>query len=88
MTLEEALAIVDTALDQESLSNVQELVFRQAWEGKTYLEIAENSGYNPRYLGDTGFKLWQLLSQALGEKVTKNNFRSVLRQHFQGSRRS
>ncbi len=84
MTLEEALVIVDAVLDQESLSNVQELVFRQAWEGKTYLEIAENSGYNPRYLGDAGFKLWQLLSQALGQKVTKNNFRSVLRQYFQG----
>jgi len=83
MTIEEALVFIDTALGQETLSNVQELVFRQAWEGKTYVEIAVNSGYNPRYLGDIGFKLWQLLSQALGEKVTKNNFRSVLRQYFQ-----
>ncbi|NDJ21823.1 hypothetical protein GS682_09270 [Nostoc sp. B(2019)] len=78
MNLEEALVILDTFLEQ-SLNDVQELVFRQAWEGQTYPEIAESSGYDANYIKDVGSKLWKLLSQALEEEVTKSNFRSVLR---------
>jgi len=83
MTIEEALKVVDAAHSQNHLSQVQELVFRQSWEGKTYQEIANISGYDTHYIGDVGFKLWRLLSEALGERVTKNNFRSVLRRHCQ-----
>ncbi|WP_193197551.1 AAA-like domain-containing protein [Nostoc sp. MG11] len=78
MNIEEALVILDTFLEQ-SLNDVQELVFRQAWEGQTYPEIAESSGYDANYIKDVGSKLWKLLSQALDEEVTKSNFRSVLR---------
>ncbi|MBD6615492.1 hypothetical protein FNW02_06480 [Komarekiella sp. 'clone 1'] len=78
MSIEEALVILDTFLEQ-SLNDVQELVFRQAWEGQTYPEIAESSGYDANYIKDVGSKLWKLLSQALDEEVTKSNFRSVLR---------
>ena len=81
MNVEEALFILDTVL-QKILNNVQELVFRQAWEGKTYPEMAESSGYNAHYIKDVGYKLWKLLSNALEEKVTKSNFRSVLRRRY------
>jgi len=30
-----------------------------------------------RYVRDVGYKLWQILSEALGEDVKKNNFRST-----------
>lgn len=80
MTVEEALTLVKRLLDRGHLSKIQEIVFRQSWEGQSYLEIASNASYDPRYVKDVGSKLWQLLSEALGEKVTKHNFRLVLRQ--------
>ncbi|MBE9147895.1 hypothetical protein IQ257_05080, partial [Coleofasciculus sp. LEGE 07092] len=81
MTVEEALAILDTVLKPGRLNDLQELVFREAWEKKTYPEIAENAGYDASYIKDVGFRLWQLLSEAFGEKVTKSNVRSLLRRH-------
>jgi WD40 repeat protein len=79
MTAEEALAVLDALLSQERLSDVQEIVFRRCWEGQTYAEIAETVGYDTGYIKDVGAKLWQFLSGALGEKVTKNNVQAVLR---------
>ncbi len=79
MTAEEALAILDQVLQQEHLSDVQEIVFRHCWEGQTYAEIAENAGYDTGYIKDVGSKLWKFLSGAFGEKVTKNNLQAVLR---------
>ncbi len=80
MPADEVLAILDTALKQEvSLSDIQEVVLCQCWQGKTYSQIAESFGYDDDYIRDVGFRLWQTLSRALGEKVTKSNFQSVLR---------
>ncbi|MBW4637610.1 MAG: hypothetical protein KME05_05130 [Gloeocapsa sp. UFS-A4-WI-NPMV-4B04] len=82
MNVEEALIILDTALEQKFLNNVQELVFHQSWLGHTYLEMAENSGYNSNYIKDVGYKLWKLLSEVFEQEVTKSNFRSVLRRQY------
>lgn len=79
MTIEEALVVIDTYFKQKRLSNLQELVLRQCWEGQTYSEIAENLGYNNDYIRNIGSILWQSLSTTFEEKVTKSNFRSVLR---------
>jgi len=81
MTVEEALEIVETALDYERLNKVQELVFRQSWEGRSYIEIAKSSDYEPDYIKDDGAKLWKLLSKVLGEKVKKDNLKSVLKRY-------
>jgi WD40 repeat protein len=78
MTIDEALTIIERVLQQGHLTKVQEAVFRQAWAGQSYLEIARTSGYDAGYVKDTGAKLWQQLSQGLGEKVTKQNFQGVL----------
>lgn len=82
MTVEQALSFVDTLLKPESLNHVQELVFRGAWEEQVYQEIAAKIGYDADYLRDVGSKLWRSLSNKLGEKVTKTNFRSVLRRRI------
>jgi hypothetical protein len=79
MDIEEALLVVDAALENIFLNNVQELVLRQSWEGKTYPEMAESYGYEANYIKNVGYKLWSLLSQAFAEEVTKSNFRSVIR---------
>lgn len=81
MTIEDALNIVDSVLENKSLSTIQEAIFRQTWEGKTYAEIAEKAGYDAAYIRDVGYKLWQLLSDAFGDRVTKNNLQVVLRRY-------
>jgi hypothetical protein len=81
MNVEEALFILDKVL-QKKLNNVQELVFCEAWVGKNYPEMAENACYNANYIKDVGYKLWKLISKTLSEKVTKSNFRAVLRRRY------
>jgi hypothetical protein len=81
MTVEEALAIVDALLAPERLSSVQEMVFRHCWDGQTYYQVAQSAGYDADYIRLVGSRLWQTLSQASGEKVTKHNLHAVLRQH-------
>lgn len=78
MTFEEALTTIKVILDKESLTDIQKMIFHQAWEGKTYPEIAENLGYDEGYVKFVGFQLWKMFSALLGEKVTKNNLQSVI----------
>ncbi|MCU0524366.1 MAG: AAA-like domain-containing protein [Elainella sp. Prado103] len=80
MNAEEALILVDTVLAPQRLNTIQELVFKQCFLGQTYQEIAEHFGYDYDYVRVTGYRLWQALTEVLGERVTKHNFRAVLRQ--------
>ena len=80
MTDDDALLALDSLLRPNTLNDLQELVFRQSWTGKSYAEMAEASSYDENYLKDVGSRLWKLMSQSLGTKVTKNNLQSVLRQ--------
>ncbi|WP_434686307.1 NB-ARC domain-containing protein [Pseudanabaena minima] len=79
MTIEDAIAIVDAALQHKRLSTIQEQVFRQTWDGKTYAEIAETCGYDSSYIRDVGYRLWKILSDAFNERVTKHNLQVVVR---------
>jgi WD40 repeat protein len=83
MNIEEAIDVVEKLLEQGRLNKAQEIVFRQSWEGKSYMEIARASGYDTGYIKDTGFHLWQSLTKAFGKKVTKNNFQSIILRHTQ-----
>lgn len=82
MNLEEALKIADTVVYAKTgkhLNDVQRVVVEGTWEGQTYDAIAESCSRSPEYLKqDVGFKLWRLLSQALGQRVSKTNFRTVM----------
>ena len=80
MTESEALEQVRQAISPESLSYVQEVVFKQSWEGQLYPEIAKSVGYHPEYIRDVGAQLWRSLSESIGQKVTKKNVRFVLNQ--------
>ncbi len=81
MIIEEALALVDILIAPQRLNDIQELVFRQCWAGQTYQEIAESAGYDADYVRVVGSRLWQVLSEGLGERVSKNNLHAVFRQH-------
>jgi len=78
MTADEGLAVLENILDSEYLSQTQTVVFRQAWAGQSYVEIAIATGYDHGYIKDTGAQLWKRLSKVLDKKVTKNNFRNVI----------
>ena len=85
MTVDEAITIAETALNYDRLNKVQEIVFRQSWEGRSYIEIAKSAGYEYDYIKDAGAKLWKLLSKALEEKVKKDNLKSVLKRYLRRS---
>ena len=66
------------------LSDVENEVLRGAWEGKSYAKIAEQLFLTENYIsGDVGYRLWKKLSAALGEEVTKKNFRQALKRAWQ-----
>jgi len=88
MGFEVAIKIADTAVfikTERHLKDIEVAILRGAWQGQNYEEIAEVYGYSAKYLKqDIGPKLWQLLSEALGEKVSKTNFQAALeRRHAQ-----
>jgi hypothetical protein len=77
--VEELLKDIGRILQHKPLDSIQEFVLSQSWQGKTYSEIAKASGYGSDYIKEVGSELWQELSEALGEKVTKKNLYIVLR---------
>ncbi|MGB7415624.1 MAG: NB-ARC domain-containing protein, partial [Thermosynechococcaceae cyanobacterium] len=83
MTAETALAVLDTLLQEQKLKDTQELVFRYAWQGWTYPQIAEQAGYDTSHIRDVGAQLWKQLTRIIGEKVSKKNIHAVLRRQQQ-----
>ncbi len=87
MTEQEALSLIDTLLHGVSrecrLSDVQSRVFVGAWVGLPYQAIADRLGYEPDYIKQVGSQLWRLLSEAVGEEVSKKNLQTVLRRYQQ-----
>ncbi|MGI0480199.1 AAA-like domain-containing protein [Geminocystis sp. CENA526] len=81
MNLEDALAIFLRLIKPTQLNDLQELVFKQSWLGKTYQEIASECGYDHDYIRCVGSQLWQTLSDRVNTKVNKHNFRSIIKQY-------
>ncbi len=86
MQIQSLLKSIDTLLVSHSLSglnDVQMTVLASTLGGESYQEIADRSTYTVEYLREVGAKLWQLLSPALGESVSKKNIRAVLQRYQQ-----
>ncbi|MBW4578917.1 MAG: NACHT domain-containing protein [Tildeniella nuda ZEHNDER 1965/U140] len=81
MDADEALRIVEQALSDECLGRLEAIVFRQAWDELSYQEIAQRSGYEVGYIKQIGSQLWQSLSKAMGERVSKGNLQAVLKRY-------
>ncbi len=79
MDFEKALELVDRLVYQKvgkHLNDLEREVFIGSCQGRTYEEIYP---LNPQYIEKyVGYKLWQKLSNALGEKVTKKRIRGAL----------
>ncbi len=62
----------------QHLDDLQEAVLRGTMQGEKYTQIAEEIHCNESYVRDIGSKLWQILSEELGEEVNKSNLRSTM----------
>ncbi|MEG3966204.1 ATPase [Microcoleus sp. T2B6] len=82
MDVEEALEFVDhlaLTTTGKHLDSLQKAILRGAWDNQKYKEIAQHHNRSEKYVKEVGFKLWKLLSVALGEEqVSKANFRAKL----------
>lgn len=89
MKFDEALATIDAVIFAKTgkhLSDAQRAVLQGTWSRRKYREIAAEYRCTPEYLKqDVGPKLWRLLSEELGERVSKTNFRSVVERRWQSS---
>ncbi len=91
MELDTALEFTDALVFAQTgkhLSDLQTAVFRASWplKNQSYDMIADTYGYSPNYIKqDTGPKLWKLLSEVLGEKVSKTNFKAAIQRRWQAS---
>jgi hypothetical protein len=81
MDLESTLLVFIQLIKPTQLNDLQELVFKECWLGKTYQQIATDSGYDHDYIRGIGSQLWQTLGERLKTKVNKHNFRSVIREY-------
>lgn len=74
----EQLVIAQTG---ERLSELQQTILKQVWLGQKYFDIADAYGCTEGHAKDVGSDLWKLLSQVIGERITKKNLRYVLTDH-------
>jgi CheY-like chemotaxis protein len=81
MTFEEALEFIEAALNSKTsktLSLLEKEILKAAWENATYSVLADSLYLSIGHIKDLAAILWQRLSDVMAEKVTKNNFRSLL----------
>jgi WD40 repeat protein len=78
MELDRAEAIVRELLAPQYLNPPQEMVFRAAWNGQSYRDLAEAAGYDFNYIKGVGAQVWRLLTAATKTRVSKGNFRQIL----------
>ncbi|MEM9768814.1 MAG: ATP-binding protein [Cyanobacteria bacterium P01_D01_bin.71] len=60
------------------LNDLQRKILQAVWRRQTYSEMAQRLRYTEGHVKDVASQLWQALSQALDERVTKSNSLAVL----------
>ncbi len=88
MNSEEAFKVADEAfftVKGKHLTDIQKYILMGSWQDLTYEKIAETYRYNPQHIKNEGNQLWDLLSEVLGEKVGKRNFKAALERRSQSA---
>ncbi|HAZ46362.1 MAG TPA: response regulator [Cyanobacteria bacterium UBA11369] len=83
MTREEALLFIEASLEAKTgkqLTPSEKEILKAAWENETYSSVADSLYLSIPHIKTLASLLWQRLSEAFGEKVTKNNFRHLVEQ--------
>ena len=65
----------------EHLDDLQQAVLEGAFDHQKYAEIAKKNHRSEKYVKDVAGKLWQSISAALGEEVSKSNIKSTLQRY-------
>ncbi|MEG4632229.1 NB-ARC domain-containing protein [Microcoleus sp. AR_TQ3_B6] len=81
MNLKEMLNVADRIVFEKTgqhLDDLQAAVLRGTLQRETYKEIAKDFGCSESRIREIGSELWQILSQELGEDVSKSNVRSAI----------
>ncbi|MBE9092670.1 NB-ARC domain-containing protein [Tychonema sp. LEGE 07203] len=81
MNLKEMVKLADDmvfAKTGKHLNDLQEKILRGTWQHEDYNDIAKDVNLSEARVREVGMELWQSLSQELGEKVSKSNFRSAM----------
>jgi hypothetical protein len=79
--VEEAIALADALVFAKTgkyLSTLQVIIFRGAWHDRKYDQIARSCHCSEVHIKMSAAALWKLVSQILGEKVSKKTFRAAL----------
>ncbi|MBD2460345.1 pentapeptide repeat-containing protein [Oscillatoria sp. FACHB-1407] len=90
MEFEDGLEIANAAVFAHAnryLNEAEIAILQGAWQGLTYDQIAETTGYSVNYLQrDLGPKFWKLLSISFDRQLSKINIRGILTQIAQQSK--
>ena len=81
MNLKEALKLADEivfAKTGQHLDDLQEAVLRGTLQRETYKQIAKDFDCSESSVRNAGSELWRILSEGLGEDVSKSNLRSAM----------
>ncbi|MGB7893365.1 MAG: NB-ARC domain-containing protein [Microcoleus sp.] len=81
MNLKEMLNVADHIVFEKTgqhLDDLQAAVLRGTLQRETYKEIAKDFDCSESRIREIGSELWQILSQELGEDVSKSNVRSAI----------
>ncbi|MEY3866563.1 MAG: hypothetical protein RLZZ338_454 [Cyanobacteriota bacterium] len=81
MNLQEVIKLTDElvfARTGKHLNDLQDTILRGTWDDEDYKGIANGVNRSEDRVREVGAELWQILSQELGEKVSKSNFRSTM----------
>jgi hypothetical protein len=81
MLFETALQLIESRLKTNTgrhLTSVEKEILKAAWNKEPYNTVANSLYLSVGYIKDLAYPLWQQLSNSLGKKVNKNNFRNLL----------
>lgn len=81
MDVQEVLKYVDELVFAQTgrhLDSLQAAILKGVFNGQKYTDIAKEYNCTAGHTKDEAYKLWQLLSEALGEDLNKSNFRAAI----------
>jgi energy-coupling factor transporter ATP-binding protein EcfA2 len=87
MNLEEILKMADEIVFEKTgqhLTDLQAAVLEGTLQRETYKRIAKDFDCSESRVREIGSELWRILSEELGEKISKSNIRSAM-ERFQNS---
>ncbi|MUH01821.1 hypothetical protein F7734_60050 [Scytonema sp. UIC 10036] len=81
--IETANQVVHSKFNRK-LTDLEIVILKGAWQREDYDTIAAKQQYATTYISqDVAPKFWKLLSDALGEKVKKSNFKEALKRYWE-----